>query len=170
MPGEAAPFYTISDISERLNFTYRTLHYYEEKLSLKIARNSAGDRIYTEKDIELLEAVKNLKSKGMTLAGIKKFLIEHDLLIVHDTSILSPIEQLDYQKVLLKNEIKAAIKEQFQELTDEVKLLRQESEIFREDVSALIRQTADHYTKFDLFITNWREKKRKGPWFKNLFR
>lgn len=169
MPEVATPIYSISEVSERLEFTNRTLHYYEEKLSLPIGRNSSGDRFYTEKDVKLFEAIKGLKSKGMTLAGIKKFLIENGMLVISNANVLTPIEQFDYQKAILKNELKAVIVEQFQAMANEIRLLREENEEFREEVSGLIRQTTDHYDKIDRFITDWREKKKRKSWFKKLF-
>lgn len=163
------PMFTISDVSKRLNVTYRTLHYYEEKLSLIINRNSSGDRVYSEKDIELFKIILDLKAKGMTLAGIKKFLIDNNFISLNNVSCLTPIEQIEYYNAVLKNDIKSFFINNFQTLTDEIKLLREEQEKLKENMNVFIRQSADHYDKFDKYISEWRERKKRQPWYIKLF-
>lgn len=54
-------YYSISEISELLNEEQYTLRYWEKEFDmLKPKKNSAGNRIYSHKDIELLQRIKKL--------------------------------------------------------------------------------------------------------------
>lgn len=48
------------------------LRYWEDELVLHIARNERGYRCYTEKDIQVLLGIKELKKKGFQLKEIKE--------------------------------------------------------------------------------------------------
>ena len=48
------------------------LRYWEDELCLHIARNQRGHRYYTEKDIQVLLAIKELKKKNLQLKEIKE--------------------------------------------------------------------------------------------------
>lgn len=48
------------------------LRYWEDELGLHIARNQRGYRYYTEKDIQVLLGIKELKKKGLQLKEIKE--------------------------------------------------------------------------------------------------
>lgn len=48
------------------------LRYWEDELSLHIARNQRGHRYYTEKDIQVILGIQELKKKKLQLKEIKK--------------------------------------------------------------------------------------------------
>lgn len=48
-----------------------TLRYLENNLRLRIKRDERGDRLYTEKDIETLRLVLQLKEKGLNTTAIR---------------------------------------------------------------------------------------------------
>lgn len=48
------------------------LRYWEDELSLHIARNQRGHRYYTEKDIQVILGIQELKKKNLQLKEIKK--------------------------------------------------------------------------------------------------
>lgn len=50
-----------------------TLRYYEKKKLIFVARDKAGRRNYTEKDIEWIKFIKRLKQTGMKLQEIQRY-------------------------------------------------------------------------------------------------
>ena len=64
-------FYKIGEVSEMLGIEQHTLRYLENTLKLRIKRDERGDRLYTEKDIETLRLVMQLKEKGLNTTAIR---------------------------------------------------------------------------------------------------
>lgn len=113
--------YTIGEASERLgNLSYRTLHYYEQKVGLTISRDGSGNRIYSEKDIEIFETIIDLKKKGLTLDGIKALFQEKGIIPAEENNIVVIDEKAFEMKELLLNEIKLAVGEQIREEFSEI--------------------------------------------------
>lgn len=170
--------YTIAEASERLGgISYRTLHYYEQKIGLKINRDNMGNRIYSEYDIELFENIISLKKKGMTLDGIKTLFQEKGILPAEESKNIVVIDEKAFEmKELLLKEIKSAVAEQISDsLNDTYNKLEQlvsENAELREELRKLQHQVDDHYNKIDRQLTTWREEKNKDknkPWYKKLF-
>ena len=63
--------YMISDAAKLLDVEAHALRYWEEELDLKIPRNEMGHRYYREREIKMLEMIKDLKDKGYQLRAIK---------------------------------------------------------------------------------------------------
>ena len=63
--------YSISDASKQVLVENHVLRYWEEELDMNISRNSQGHRYYTERDIAVLKAIKDLKEQGFQLKAIK---------------------------------------------------------------------------------------------------
>jgi DNA-binding transcriptional MerR regulator len=65
---------TIQEVSERLNISKHTLRFWEKELDGIIVplRTKGGQRRYTLEHLFIIEEVKKLKRKGMSLLGIKK--------------------------------------------------------------------------------------------------
>jgi DNA-binding transcriptional MerR regulator len=73
-------FYYIKDVSKLLDVPSHILRYWEKELNFKIIRDRKGNRIYTEKDIEMLKNVKLLIYRdGFKIRGVKKKLKEQKL-------------------------------------------------------------------------------------------
>ena len=64
--------YTMTETSGIVEERSSVLRYWEDELCLHIARNQRGHRCYTEKDIEVLFCIKELKKKGHQLKEIKE--------------------------------------------------------------------------------------------------
>lgn len=167
--------YSIAEASERLGgLSYRTLHYYEDKIGLIVNRDSAGNRVYTERDLELFDKIIELKKRGMTLDGIKTFLQERGLVpLENETNILVIDENTMEIKELLIDEIKMAVAEQVrQELKSTNAKLEEvlnDNMILKEGIHIILKQSDDHFSKFDRQLTNWREASDR-PWYKNIFK
>lgn len=74
--------YTIKDAAKKVRVEAHVLRYWEEELRLPIARNELGHRFYTEKDVELLEHVRDWKNQGLQLKAIRLMLSEDGRLSV----------------------------------------------------------------------------------------
>lgn len=68
--------YTISQIAEQLGMSINTLRRIEEELNLNIKRDSKNARQYTEKNLELLKKVKDLRDQAIPYEFIKATLAE----------------------------------------------------------------------------------------------
>ncbi|MDE6404283.1 MAG: MerR family transcriptional regulator [Lachnospiraceae bacterium] len=63
--------YYISEASKKVEVEPHVLRYWEEELKLPIVRNEMGHRCYTEKDIETLRRIRQLKEQGLQLRAIR---------------------------------------------------------------------------------------------------
>jgi len=83
-------YYSISEVSKITNLEQYVLRYWESEFDeLKPAKNRAGNRIYTNKDIQLILFIKKLlRDERYTIEGAKQVLktyspsAEHELM--HD--------------------------------------------------------------------------------------
>ncbi|MDU2063630.1 MAG: MerR family transcriptional regulator [Sporomusaceae bacterium] len=66
--------YTIKEAAEKLELTAYTLRYYEKAgLLPDLHRNAQGNRVFTEKDLEWLTLIRCLRSTGMPVQEIKRY-------------------------------------------------------------------------------------------------
>jgi Predicted transcriptional regulators len=72
---EVKMYYTISEISKRINTSAHTLRFYaKEGLMPFVERNENGIRIFKDDDFEALFMIGTLKKSGMSLKDIKEFM------------------------------------------------------------------------------------------------
>lgn len=67
-------FYLIKEAAAKVGVESHVLRYWEDELKMEIHRNAMGHRYYTEKDIEVLSKVRDLKKKGLQLKAIRNYL------------------------------------------------------------------------------------------------
>src|SRR5512138_1289479 len=74
-------YYSISEVSRITDLEQYVLRYWETEFDqLKPAKNSSGNRIYTNKDIKLIFLIKKLlKEEKYTIEGAKKILKNYNL-------------------------------------------------------------------------------------------
>jgi DNA-binding transcriptional MerR regulator len=74
-------YYSISEVSRITDLEQYVLRYWETEFEqLKPAKNSSGNRIYTNKDIKLILLIKKLlKEEKYTIEGAKKILKNYNL-------------------------------------------------------------------------------------------
>lgn len=72
-------YYSITEVSKILGEEQHVLRYWEREFSqLKPQKNRAGNRIYAEKDLEVLRVIKRLlREERYTVAGAKEYLRQH---------------------------------------------------------------------------------------------
>lgn len=67
-------YYLIKEAAAKVGVESHVLRYWEEELKMDIHRNAMGHRYYTDKDIDVLSKVKELKGKGLQLRAIRDYL------------------------------------------------------------------------------------------------
>ena len=67
--------FSISEVAEKMNVTVPTLRYYDNiGLFKNLKKNKAGNRVFTEEEVEALRVIQYLKKSGMQLTKIKEFM------------------------------------------------------------------------------------------------
>lgn len=66
--------YIISDAAKMIDVEPHVLRYWEEELGMDIPRNEMGHRYYTDREVKIFSAVRDLKDKGFQLKAIKMVL------------------------------------------------------------------------------------------------
>lgn len=108
----------IGEFSEITGISAYTLRYYEKKGLIRVKRDQAGRRNYSEDDVEWVKFIKRLKDTGMLLRDIRRYsdlryegddtMKERmDLLIRHRESVLE--EQKRWKEYLQNLDEKIAI-------------------------------------------------------------
>ena len=67
--------YTIGELAEKIRLTTHTLRYYDEEGLLRhVKRAPNGRRIFTEKDVVMLNTIECLKKAGMSIHDIRQYI------------------------------------------------------------------------------------------------
>ena len=67
--------YTIGELAQKMNVSAPTLRYYEDQGLLRhIKRLPNGRRVYTQKDVVMLNTIECLKKAGMSLQDISRYI------------------------------------------------------------------------------------------------
>jgi DNA-binding transcriptional MerR regulator len=67
--------YTIKEVAVKTGISAHTLRFYEkEGIMTLVKRDNAGNRVYDEQNLEWLDFVVALRSTGMPLGSIKRYL------------------------------------------------------------------------------------------------
>ncbi len=102
--------YTIKEVSEKTGLTIPAIRYYEtEGILPPVARNESGNRVFKDGDIEWLNLICCLRSTGMPVRHIKKFVrmcLEGDstinqritMLVEHEKYVDEQLETLSHYK------------------------------------------------------------------------
>jgi len=76
LSGDSKIYYSISEVAGMMGLEAYVLRFWEKEFNqLRPKKNRAGNRIYQQKDIDLLMQIKHLLyDKGYTLEGARNFL------------------------------------------------------------------------------------------------
>lgn len=107
MPAEIENKYKIGDFSEIVGLNSPTLRYYEKEGLIKPNRTENGVRYYTEQDAKWVRFLLHLKSTGMTIEQLKRYV---KLRAEGDSTINQRIELLE--------EVRRNFEIQYQQLQD----------------------------------------------------
>ncbi len=117
-------YYSISEVSKITGIEQYVLRYWETEFEqLKPQKNRAGNRIYTNKDIQLILHIKNLlRERKYTIEGAKKILetsTPDKVLQINETEKEQVVEQ---EQIPVKKE-KSAIKKDLEEIKSILEVL-----------------------------------------------
>lgn len=107
MPVEIEKRYRIGDFAEMVGLNSPTLRYYEKEGLIKPHRTENGVRYYTEQDAKWVRFLLHLKSTGMTIEQLKRYV---KLRVEGDSTINQRIELLE--------EVRRNFEVEFQQLED----------------------------------------------------
>lgn len=95
VPRRAGRYYSISEVAEQLEVKAHVLRYWETQFPhLRPRKHRSGSRRYTEKDLDLLRAIREmLHERGYTIAGARARLLEERR---QEQAEASPQPQLDF--------------------------------------------------------------------------
>jgi DNA-binding transcriptional MerR regulator len=93
-------YYSISEVSKITNLEQYVLRYWESEFDeLKPAKNRAGNRIYTNKDIQLILFIKKLlREERYTIEGAKQVI--KTFAPGDDAIIIEPEDDLEKKKII----------------------------------------------------------------------
>lgn len=96
--------YTIGEVSKLMKLSVPTLRYYDDEgLLINVKRTETGNRMFDKKDIDALILIDCLKSSGMKIKEIKKFM---DLCLLGNDTLEKRLEFFKKQELTIKEEIK----------------------------------------------------------------
>lgn len=82
---------TIDDLSKKLNISKSKLRYYEKiKLIEKIERDENNNRIYSDKDFELINLIVCMRGLGINIKAIKKHIKDN---VINDYSLKQILQE-----------------------------------------------------------------------------
>lgn len=113
---------TIQEVAEKFNLTKDTLRYYEkEGLVGPIAKNKSGVREYKKQDLERIEFVKCMRSAGLTIAVLKKYMKLYD---EGASTKDARLKLLEHEKECLKQKIDN-MQEAYQRLNYKIEMYKE---------------------------------------------
>jgi len=119
-------YYSISEVSKITNIEQYVLRYWETEFEqLKPQKNRAGNRIYTNKDIQLILHIKNLlRERKYTIEGAKKIMENYAPDKVLQTSIESEtINVVENDEPQIVNKEKTSLQKDLEEIKTVLELL-----------------------------------------------
>jgi DNA-binding transcriptional MerR regulator len=105
-------YYSISEVSRMVDLEQYVLRYWEREFSqLRPQKNRAGNRIYTERDIELIKLIKRLtREDRYTISGARQVLEQ----LTYDNGI--PVLPEEYQTLARDAENGATLQDDLNEV------------------------------------------------------
>lgn len=101
-------YYSMGEVAEMLDVNPSLIRYWESKFPIVAPnKNSAGKRVFTEKDIENLKIIYHLvKEKGMTLEGAQKQLKDSRKDVKRDMEIVERLYSIRAMLMEIRQELK----------------------------------------------------------------
>jgi DNA-binding transcriptional MerR regulator len=100
-------YYSIGEVADVLGVNPSLIRYWEKEFSsLRPRKNRRGNRLFTQKEIDMLKYIYFLvKVQGHTLDGAKKLIKEKENETAHKFQALQTLEKLKSFLVELRNEL-----------------------------------------------------------------
>ncbi|MGY6648656.1 MerR family transcriptional regulator [Wenyingzhuangia sp. IMCC45574] len=100
-------YYKIGEVADAFGVPSSMIRYWEQEFDMiKPKKNSKGDRMFTDTDIEKLKLVYHLaKEQGYSLEGVRKKLREQPKKTVTKVDIISRLEAIKVELQKIKNQL-----------------------------------------------------------------
>lgn len=98
--------YTINEVAVICDVTAHTLRFYDKEGLLPfIGRSPSGNRVFTERDLDLIKLICCLKNTGMSIKEIRNYIemamqgedtveVRRDMILAHRKEVLRQIDDL----------------------------------------------------------------------------
>lgn len=100
-------YYRIGEVAEAFGVPSSMIRYWEQEFDMiKPKKNSKGDRMFTDVDIEKLKIVYHLaKEQGYSLEGVRKKLREQPKITVQKVSTIHRLEAIKTELIKIKDQL-----------------------------------------------------------------
>jgi len=100
-------YYSIGEVSEMLSINASTIRYWEGEFpTLKPRKNRKGDRLFTDKDIDLIRVIHELvKEKGYTVDGARNHLQKHKSDSINRMQAIRKLEEMKNKIISFKDSL-----------------------------------------------------------------
>ena len=118
-------YYSISEVSKITNVEQYVLRYWESEFEqLKPQKNRAGNRVYTNKDIQLIMHIKGLlRDRKYTIEGARKILEDYSSENVLQQNEIQPVEEENNLTYPEPKKEKPSIRKDLEEIKSILELL-----------------------------------------------
>ncbi|MDT3697105.1 MAG: MerR family transcriptional regulator [Ignavibacterium sp.] len=119
-------YYSISEVSKITNIEQYVLRYWEtEFVQLKPQKNRAGNRIYTNKDIQLILHIKTLlRERKYTIEGAKKIMENYSPeKILQPAELVKPVTESETSENIEVKKEKNTIQKDLEEIKNILEIL-----------------------------------------------
>ena len=100
-------FYSIGEVAKMFNVNVSLIRFWEKEFSiLKPKKNKKGNRMFREKDVQMLKIIHHLvKKRGFTLEGAKKKLRENKSETIDNIAIVNHLQDIRNFLIDLRKEL-----------------------------------------------------------------
>ncbi|MDO3693240.1 MerR family transcriptional regulator [Wenyingzhuangia sp. chi5] len=100
-------YYKIGEVANAFGVTSSMIRYWEQEFDMiKPKKNSKGDRMFTQTDIENFKLIYHLaKEQGYSLEGVRKKLREKPKETITNSKIISRLESIKTELIKIKNQL-----------------------------------------------------------------
>ncbi|WP_010135117.1 MerR family transcriptional regulator [Ochrovirga pacifica] len=100
-------YYKIGEVANAFGVPSSMIRYWEQEFEMiKPKKNSKGDRMFTQADIEKLKLVYHLaKEQGYSLEGVRKKLREQPHKTSKQVALVSRLEAIKTELIKIKNQL-----------------------------------------------------------------
>lgn len=180
--------YSIGQVCELLGIENFNLRYIEKTIGLKIKRNKTGERVYSQKDIETLKLIFELKDKGLNYKAIKNVLNHQEEVAADNVEgndgLIIQDDKLKTFMSMIKNTIDESIENKvsikLEGITNSIDLLVKQNQELKKNLE---HEQEKHFTELDRKLTKLRadhkehheqlrkeQEEKNKSWVKRFFK
>jgi len=100
-------YYRIGEVAKAFDVNASLIRFWDKEFdAIKPKKNNKGNRLFTQEDVKSIQMIYHLvKEKGFTLEGARKKLRSKPEIIKDNHSIISRLEAIKAELLLIKNQL-----------------------------------------------------------------